>query len=73
MPFIIHKLAKIAPYFKDSIAVIISSIKGLLKNSDDKIIRRIQELIMLDPYRLGGHKTPDSDQLNDIFKLDFFA
>lgn len=59
------------PYFKDSIAVIISSIKGLLKNSDDKIIRRIQELIMLDPYRLGGHKTPDSDQINDIFKLSY--
>ena len=59
------------PYFKDSIAVIISLIKGLLKNSDDKTIRRIQELIMLDPYHLGGHKTPDSDQINDIFKLSY--
>ena len=59
------------PHFKDSIAVIISSIKGLLKNSDDKIIRRMQELIILDPYYLGGHTTPDSDQINDIFKLSY--
>jgi len=55
--------------FKDSMAVIISSVKGLLKDRDDETIRKIQELIMLDPYNLGGHQMPDQDQINDIFEL----
>ena len=55
--------------FKDSMAVMISSVKGLLKYCDDETIKKIQEVIMLDPYNLGGHQMPDQDQINDIFEL----
>ena len=50
-------------------AVTLSSIKGLLKNANENIFRRIQELILLDPYHLGNHKLPNEDEINDILNL----
>jgi len=57
------------PNFIDSMAVTLSSIKGLLKNANENIFRRIQELILLDPYHLGNHKLPNEDEINDILNL----
>lgn len=55
--------------FKDSMAVIISSVKGLLKDRDDETIKKIQEVIILDPYRLGRHNTPDQNEIDDLLQL----
>ena len=55
--------------FKNSMAIIASSVKAILRgvlDYDDSVINNIQTLIIQDPYQLGGHPVASDDTINDI-------
>jgi len=55
------------PKFHNSMTIIASMIRCLLKDNNTDSITSIQELIIQDPYHLGGH-TVDFDAVDDIIK-----
>ena len=55
------------PKFHNSMTIIASIIRCLLKDNNADSITSIQELIIQDPYHLGGH-TVDFDAVDDIIK-----
>ena len=52
--------------FKNSMAIIASSVKGILRDYDDSAINNIQALIIQDPYQLSGHPVASDDTIDDI-------